>query len=80
MSVYKVERRVDTVITHMDISTAKKVYALLMRSFDDTTTPGDLTQLAVLLSQYAEVDAHSHFPTTIENNFVRIHNLEKIDY
>lgn len=78
MSVYSVTRRVDTVIVEMDELTAHKVYALIMRAYDDTLYPGDLTELAIMLFRDAEINERREFKTNIEGEFVRLSDLERV--
>jgi len=79
MSVHFVTRKVDTVIVEMDELTAHKVMALLRHAYDDTTYPGDLTQLAVMLSINADIGNVREFDTNVEHGFVRIGDLRRVE-
>lgn len=56
MSVYNVERRVDTFIMEVDLRTAEKLLALVVGCHDQTRMPGDLTEFAI------KVSSHLNYP------------------
>lgn len=83
MSIYKVERRVDTVIIEMDIAVAEKLQEVLFIVQDNARTAygSDLVELRVRLEEDAEVRFPSPlFKAEPREGYVLVSNRSREEY